>query len=110
MHLILRAIQEDAKALDEILESSPMDQLEIKVLGPPVRDRNLIGLGQLDVLVDLLQEDKWVKEHYNTDFNELWDKLINITVKQKSYIWFLVGSKKYHKLGEILNQLQIQRI
>lgn len=102
MNLLLRAIQEDVNALDIELASSPTD-----LLGERKQE---LTLGQIDLLVELLQNNQWVKEKYNTEFSELYKKVEYITKKQKSYIWFLVGSGKYQKLGEVLNSLQIQKI
>ena len=99
MHHIMQSIEADVRRLDEALASSPLDQL-----GPG------ITLQQKDSLIRLLEEDKHVKGRYNTEYSLLSDKLKNITQKQKSFIWHLVMSQKYHKLDEILQQLQIPKI
>lgn len=102
MNLLIRAIKEDTKHLDEVLKSSPYDRLGER--------KEELTLGQVDVLVDLLTENEWFKSRYTTDYDILFDALRYITQKQKRYIWLLVIEKKHTKLEEILNSLQIPKI
>lgn len=68
-----------------------------------------ITLSQLDYLARGLAEDAHIKERYGVTQSELFEKLENITDKQRSYLWACMMNKKYSQLKDILHSFGVDR-
>lgn len=85
---ILRTLQEDIQALE-------------------VGDRK-VTLGQVDCLLETLQEFDWFIEHYPYEFGEMHVKMAEMTRKQKSYIYTCLHSMRLSTIKDILTSLGIE--
>jgi hypothetical protein len=69
------------------------------------------SLGQITALADALHKNGYaVNKLINlTDRDEIYQKLENITIKQKKYINYLIISRNWIKLAEMLSSLGFKR-
>ena len=62
-------------------------------------------LQEVDNTISWIQEHEWIKKEYSDDWGWWYDRLKNITLKQKKYLNFLLAYNKKDKLKEVLDSI-----
>jgi len=66
------------------------------------------SLGQISTLRDILEKDENLSTHF--DFSGAFEKLENITLKQKNLFYALLFNKRYSKLNKLMIQFGFKPI
>ena len=69
------------------------------------------SLGQISFLVDEICSNQWIFEHFDVgDYDEVYDRMKNITDKQRAYFWALINNQKYFSLRKLLESFGFEYI
>ncbi len=67
------------------------------------------SLNQISSLIEILQANENISKHFILEFDDMWDKLIEISLKQYRYILYLLCNRKYAKLNQVLTNLNFKQ-
>ena len=62
-------------------------------------------LNERSKVIEWLLDKEWIKKEFSDDYSWWWEKLENITSKQKKYIIALLINNNRAKLNEVLKSI-----